>query len=281
LKLIEFSTRRPVSIFIFAVAAIVFGVVAFGELATDLLPDITYPSLTVQTSYDGAAPIEIESLITRPIENAVGVVSNVVRVVSSSRADTAEVTLEFAWGTNMDLAALDVRERLAMLRLPADADRPILLRYDPSLDPILRLGLYGQEDLVRLRILADEQVKRALERIEGVAAVVVSGGLEEEIQVELDERQLASLGLSVERVVNRLAAENINLTGGRLREGQTEYLVRTINEFLRPADLRSIVIDASQGAMVRLEDIARVSMGHVERDLITRIDGHEAVEVAV
>jgi HAE1 family hydrophobic/amphiphilic exporter-1 len=222
-KLIEFSIRRPVSVFIFAVAALVFGLVAFRQLATDLLPDITYPSLTVQTAYEGAAPVEVESLISRPVENAVGVVNNVVRVVSSSRADVSEVTLEFGWGASMDLAALDVRERLDVLQLPADAERPILLRYDPSLDPILRLGLSGEEDLVRLRLLAEEQVQRALERIEGVAAVVVSGGLEEEIQVELDERRLANLGLSVDRVLNRLAQENINLTGGRLLEGQTEY----------------------------------------------------------
>ena len=281
MKLIEFSTRRPVSVFIFTVAAVVFGVVGFRGLATDLLPDITYPSLTVRTGYDGAAPIEIESLVTRPVENAVGVVTNVVRVTSSSRADVSEVTLEFAWGTNMDLAALDVRERLDMLRLPADADRPILLRYDPSLDPIMRLALSGEDDLVRLRLIGEEQVKRTLERIEGVAAVVVSGGLEEEIQVEIDERQLANLGLTIDQIVNRLAAENVNLTGGRLREGQTEYLVRTINEFLRPEDLQPIVIDVSQGAIVRLEDIAVVRKGHVEREIITRIGGREAVEVAI
>ena len=195
-KLIEFSTRRPVSIFIFAVAIVVFGAIAFNDLATDLLPDITYPSLTVQTSYEGAAPLEVESLITRPVENAVGVVNNVVRVVSSSRADNSDVTLEFSWGTDMDLAALDVRERLDVLRLPADAERPVLLRFDPSLDPILRLGTYGNDDLVRLRLIAEERIKRDLERIEGVAAVVVSGGLEEEILVELDERRIANLGLA-------------------------------------------------------------------------------------
>ena len=144
MKLIEFSIRRPVSVFIFAVAAVVFGIVAFQRLATDLLPDISYPSLSVRTFYEGAAPAEVESLISRPVENAVGVVNNVVRVISSSRADVSEVTLEFGWNTNMDLASLDVRERLDLLRLPADAERPILLRYDPSLDPILRLGLFGE-----------------------------------------------------------------------------------------------------------------------------------------
>ena len=281
MKIIDFSTRRPVSIFIFAVAAVVFGVVAFRGLATDLLPDITYPSLSVQTTYEGAAPVEIESLITRPVENAVGIVNNVVKVVSSSRTDLSEVTLEFAWGTNMDLAALDVRERLDVLRLPAEADRPVLLRYDPSLDPILRLGVTGQQDLIRLRLIAEEQVKRALERIEGVAAVVISGGLEEEIQVELDERQIANLGLSAELVLERLAAENVNLTGGRLREGQTEYLVRTVNEFIRPEDLREVVVDSTQGAQVRVRDVARVRRGHQEREIITRINGRESVEVAV
>ncbi|MCP3982495.1 MAG: efflux RND transporter permease subunit [bacterium] len=281
MKLIEFSTRRPVSVFIFAVAAVVFGVVAFGELATDLLPDITYPSITVRTTYDGAAPVEVENLVTRPIENAVGVVTNVVRVASSSRADTSEVTLEFAWDTDMDLAALDVRERLDLINLPDDAERSVLLRFDPSLDPILRLGLYGQQDLVHLRLIAEEQVKRALERIEGVAAVVISGGLEEEILVELDERRLAGLGLDAERVTNRLAQENIDLTGGRLREGQTEYLVRTVNQFLRPEDMETIVVDASQGAIVRLSDVARVVKSHKDRDLVTRIDGSESVEVAI
>jgi len=281
LKLVEFSTRRPVSIIIFAAAAVVFGLVAFSQLATDLLPDINYPSLTVQTTYEGTAPIEVESLITRPVENAVGVVNNVVRVISSSRTDISEVTLEFSWGTNMDLAALDVRERLDVLQLPADAERPILLRFDPSLDPILRLGLSGGSDLMQLRLIAEEQVERALERVEGVAAVVVSGGLEEEIQVELDERQLANLGLTADRVLTRLEQENINLTGGRLREGQTEYLVRTVNEFVRPEDLNVVVIDSSQGAIVRLEDVARVFKGHKERQIITRINGQESVEVAV
>jgi hydrophobic/amphiphilic exporter-1 (mainly G- bacteria), HAE1 family len=281
MKIIELSTRRPVTVFIFAVAALVFGLVALGRLATDLLPDITYPSLTVRTDYEGAAPIEVEGLVTRPIENAVGVVNGVVRESSSSRADVSEVTLEFAWGTNMDLAGLDVRERLDVLDLPDDAGRPVLLRYDPSLDPIVRVGVSGEQDLIRMRLLAEEEVKRALERIEGVAGVVVSGGLEEEIQVELDERRLANLGLTAERVLQRLGQENVNVTGGRLVEGQSEYLVRTIHEIVRAEELEDIVIASDQGALVRLRDVGRVVRGHKERDIITRIDGRESVEVAV
>jgi len=281
MRLIELSTRRPVTVFIFAVAAIVFGLVALGRLATDLLPDITYPSLTVRTTYEGAAPIEIESLITRQIENAAGVVNGVVRVSSSSRADVSEVTLEFAWGTNMDLAGLDVRERLDVLNLPDEADRPVLLRYDPSLDPIVRVGISGEDDLIRMRLLAEEEVKRALERIDGVAGVVVSGGLEEEIQVELDERKMANLGLASAQVITRLGQENVNLTGGRLVEGQSEYLVRTINEIVRAEDLEDIVITSAGGAIVRLRDVGRVLRSHKEREIVTRIDGRESVEVAI
>ncbi len=281
MSVVAFSTRRPVTVFIFALAAVVFGAVAFRDLAVDLLPDITYPSLTVETEYLGAAPTEIEALITRPIENAVGVVNNVVRVTSSSRSDTSEVTLEFAWGTDMDFASLDVRERLDMVRLPVDAEKPVLLRFDPSLDPVLRIGLTGDDDLVRLRLVAEEEVKRALERVEGVAAAIVSGGLEEEIQVEIDEKKVTALGLTIEQVVNRLAQENVNLTGGRLQHGQTEYLVRTVNEFLRPEDMRDVVVQRTGAAIIRLSDIARVFKGAKEREIITRIDGLESVELAI
>ena len=281
MKIVDLSIRRPVTVFIFAVAAVVFGAVAFSNLAVNLLPDITYPSLTIRTTYEGTAPVEIESLLTRPIENAVGVVNNVVRVTSSSRADVSEVTLEFAWATDMDFASLDVRDRLDRVRLPLEAEPPILLRFDPSLDPIMRVGLHGSDDLAQLRFMAEEDVKRALERIDGVAAAVVSGGLEEEIQVELDERKLTALGLSAGQVASRLAAENVNITGGSLRDGRTEYLVRTLNEFVRPEDMRSIVIERSGDAIIRLSDVARVFTGHKEREVITRIDGDESVELAI
>ena len=280
MRIVHFSTRRPVTILVFFIAAVVFGVVAFRDLAVDLLPEITYPSVTVRTEFEGTAPSEVESLITKPIENAVGVVNNVVRVISSSRSDTSEVTLEFGWDANMDMAALDVRERLDLVVLPDDADRPVLLRYDPSLDPIMRLGLHGDEDLIRLRLIGEQEVKRLLERVEGVAAVLVSGGLEEEIHIEIDERRLSNLGVSVAQVVARLAAENVNLTGGRLQDGQTEYLVRTINEFERPSDMRHIVIDSARRD-IRLEDVALITRGHKEREVISRIDGREAVEIAI
>jgi HAE1 family hydrophobic/amphiphilic exporter-1 len=281
MKLVDLSTRRPVTVVVLALAAVVFGSVAFRDLAVDLLPEIAYPSLTVRTELEGAAPAEVESLLTRPVENAVGVVNGVARVTSSSRSDVSEVILEFGWGTEMDFAALDVRERLDLLELPEESERPVLLRYDPSLDPVMRIGLTGEEELVRLRLIAEREVKRLLERVEGVAAAIVAGGLEEEIQIELDERRLASLGMSAEQLVARLAQENVNLTGGRLQEGQAEYLVRTINEFERARDLDDVIVDTSGAGVVRLADVARIVRGHKERELITRIDGRESVEIAI
>lgn len=281
MKLVDSSVRRPVTVLIFSLAALIFGKVAFDRLATDLLPDVTYPSLTIRTGFEGAAPIEVESLVTRPVENAVGVVDGLVHISSSSRAEVSEVTLEFGWGTSMDFAALDVRERLDFLRLPLEIDPPMLLRYDPGLDPILRLGLSGDDDLIRLRRLAEERLQRALERVEGVAAAVVQGGLEEEIQVEIDERRLSALGMTIDQLQSRLSQENVNLTGGRLRDGQTELLVRTLNEILRPEDLQRLVIQRSGNALVRLEDIAEVRRGFREREIITRINGRESVEVAI
>lgn len=281
LGIVGFSIRRPVTVLVLAMAAVVFGLVAYRELAVNLLPDISYPSLTVRTQLAGTAPVEIESLLTEPVENAVGVVNNVVRVTSSSRADTSEVTLEFAWGTDMDFAALDVRERLDTVALPADAERPVLLRYDPQLDPIMRIALTGGSDLTRLRFTAEEDVRRALERLDGIAAVVVSGGLEEEIEVALDERRLAGLELTADAVATRLAAENVDLAGGSLRDGRTEYLVRTVNRALRARDLEDIVVAHANGAIVRLGDIAMVATGHKDRTVITRLDGAESVELAV
>ena len=147
MKLIEFSLRRRVTISMVAVALILFGLVAFGRLSINLLPDLSYPSLTVETKLPGAAPAEVEALLSRPIEELVGIVTGVKRLTSVSRPGLSQVTLEFEWGRDMDFAGLDVRQKLDLLRLPREASKPILLRFDPSNDPIVRLYLTGGRDL--------------------------------------------------------------------------------------------------------------------------------------
>ncbi len=281
MKIIGFSIGRPVTIIMLMTAMLLFGSIAFSRLPINLLPDITYPTLTVRTEYIGAAPNEIENLVSEPIEEAVGVVTGVVRVSSISRPERSDVILEFEWGTNMDFASLNVREKIDLLNLPQAAEKPILLRFDPSLDPILRIALSGNESLTALRIMAEEEIKRELEALEGVAAVKISGGLEEEIHVELDESRLASLGIPITQVASRLEQENVNLAGGTIKDGETEYLVRILNEFQAVDEIGDIIVGQVNTVPILLSDVAAVSKSHKERKLSARINGRESIEIAI
>jgi HAE1 family hydrophobic/amphiphilic exporter-1 len=281
MKIVKFSINRPVTITMLMVAAIVFGYVAFDRLPINLLPDISYPTLTIRTEYAGTAPGEVENLISKPIEEAVGIISGVIRTSSISRPGMSDVILEFDWDTDMDFASLEVREKLDMLTLPINAEPPILLRFDPSLDPIMRIGLAGDESLIALRLFAEERIKQELEPLDGVASVQVSGGLEEEIQINVHEGRLAALGIPVTQVTRRMAQENVNLTGGMLKDGDAEFLVRTLNEFKTVDEMNDIVIGMRDQAPILLEDVAEIRKGHKERNIITHLNGEESVEIAV
>jgi HAE1 family hydrophobic/amphiphilic exporter-1 len=281
MKIVKFSINRPVTVTMFMVAAVVFGYVAFDRLPINLLPDISYPTLTIRTEFAGTAPGEVENLISKPIEEAVGIISGVVRTSSISRPGISDVILEFDWDSNMDFASLEVREKLDMLTLPVGAESPLLLRFDPSLDPIMRIGISGDESLIALRLFAEERIKQELEPLDGVASVQVSGGLEEEIQINVNEGRLAALGIPVTQVTQRMAQENVNLTGGTLKDGDSEYLVRTLNEFKTTEEMRDIIIGMSGQAPILLQDIAEIRQGHKERNIITHLNGQESVEIAV
>ncbi|MBI3099809.1 MAG: efflux RND transporter permease subunit, partial [Planctomycetes bacterium] len=231
----------------------------------------------LRTEYPGAAPEEMEALVARPIEESLGIVSGLVGLTSVSRAGTTDVVLEFTWGTDMDLAALDVREKLDQMQLPRDAKKPLLLRYDPSLDPMMRLALVGTMPEVALRRLADEEVKRELEGVPGVAAVVPRGGLEEEIRIRMNETALTLLGLDIGAVSQRLAQENLNLASGLLREGETEYLVRTLNEFRTVDEIGQLVIAERDGAPIRLAEVGTVTRDTKRQRLVTRVNGRRGV----
>ncbi len=281
MRLIEFSLTRRVTIAMGAVALVLFGLVAFQRLSINLLPDLSYPSLTVETRYPGAAPAEIESLVTRPIEEVIGVVSGVQRLTSTSRPGLSQVTLEFDWKRDMDFAALDVREKLDLIRLPQQASKPVVLRFDPANDPILRLYLTGGESLYQLRYVGEEVVKKDLESTEGVAAIKVNGGYEEEIQVRVDEGKLSLVGLTIQDVNTKLLQENVNQAGGSLYESEARYLVRANNEFEGLPDILQTVLTSQNGRVVRVSDVARVERGHKRREVITRHGAEEAVELAL
>ncbi|TKR33357.1 efflux RND transporter permease subunit [Luteimonas gilva] len=253
--LVEFSTRRRVTIFMITLTFVLFGFIALNDLKVNLLPDLSYPTLTVRTEYTGAAPTEIETLITEPVEEAVGVVKGLRKLKSVSRTGQSDVVLEFAWGTDMDQAGLEVRDKIEVLTLPQEAKQPVLLRFNPSTEPILRLALSSKEagkteletvrKLTELRRYADDDLKKKLEPVEGVAAVKVGGGLEDEIQVDIDQQKLAQLNLPIDTVIQRLQQENINISGGRLEEGSQRYLVRTVNQFASVPEMREMLVTIS------------------------------------
>jgi len=289
MSIVEIATRRRVTVAMFTVTFVLFGVIALFGLKVNLLPDLSYPTLTVRTEYEGAAPLEIENLITQPVEEVLGVVKNVRKLHSVSRTGQSDIILEFTWGTDMDMASLEVRDKLELLQLPLEAKKPLLLRFNPSTDPIIRYGLSGKSDdkgfneaeLKQLRRFADDELKKRLEPISGVAAVKVGGGLEDEVAVEIDQQKLSQLGIGVQDVVQRLKDENVNISGGRIEEGSQRYLVRTINQFATVEEMRELLVRVDNGVPIRLKDVARGHQSYKEREGIVRIDGREAIELAV
>lgn len=294
MNLIDVAVKRPVTVWMFTLAVLLFGFVSLSRLSLNLLPELSYPTLTIRTDYVGAAPGEIEQLVTKPIEEAVGVVKGVRKVVSASKAEQSDVVLEFEWGTEMDMASLEVREKIDVLFLPLDVKRPLLLRFNPSLDPIMRFGLGATDEaeqssviemdiatMKRIRTFAEEDIKRKLESVEGVASVRIGGGLENEVQVLINQQLTSRLNISLNEIIQRLKDENVNASGGRVEDGSQEYLVRTLNQFQSLDDMRNVYIAEREGRNIRLSDIAQVVDAYKERDSITRFDGFEGVEIAI
>jgi HAE1 family hydrophobic/amphiphilic exporter-1 len=278
---VDLAVRRRVSVVMAALAVAAFGYVGYQRLALELFPDITYPSLTVQTEFPDTAPQEVENLVTRPVEETVGVLRGLQTIHSVSRPGVSEVTLEFDWDSDMDMLSMEVREKLDRLILPEEAEDPLVLRFDPSLDPMMRLALSGPGELTALRNLADRKIKQDLETIKGVAAAQVTGGLEEEIQIEVDQERLAALGIPLDRISQVVGVSNVNLPGGALRGADSQYLIRTVNEFDTVEEIADLIVQQQDGAAVRLGDVATVRRGAKEREIIMRAAGQEAVEIAI
>ena len=293
-KQYRFAIRRPVTIVMIFLTIIVFGWRSYQQLPINLMPDISYPTLTVRTEYEGAAPEDVEKLVTRPLEEMLSIVSGLVELSSVSSPGKSEIVLEFTWGTDMNVAQQDVRDRLDLFEPPKEVtEKPVILRYDPTLDPVMRVGirppLLGdkatpeeeQRALTELRDAVERQVKSELEASVGIAQVEVRGGREEEIQVQVDSEKLKNLGLSLETVTQALAAQNINLSGGTLQEGRSEYLVRTLNEFADVGEIADAILPSASETPLRLGDVAEVYLGAKDRKSLVRINGQEAVEIKI
>ena len=190
-RVFQFVVERPVAMTMMCIAALVFGLVSFQRLGVELMPNLSYPTITVRTPFEGAAPEEVESQISRLLESRLATLNGLASMESRSRANQSDVVLGFEWGTDMSDAAQSVRESLQTVFLPDGAERPMILRYDPSLEPFLRVALSADatqkddasETLFLLRDVAEREIKRQVEALPGVATVQVRGGLEREIQV--------------------------------------------------------------------------------------------------
>ncbi|MEE2736403.1 MAG: efflux RND transporter permease subunit [Pseudomonadota bacterium] len=286
--LISGSIKRPVTVTMAVFAVVLFGTISLDRLGLNLLPELSYPTLTIRTEFDGAAPAEVEEQITRRIEQRVGTINGLRKMHSISAAGRSDVVLEFVWGTKMDLISIEVREKLDLVNLPLDVERPSLLRLNPNLDPIFRLALTREDtssdpvyDLQALRRFASDYLKSRLDPVEGVAAVIIGGGYEDEIAVHIDQDKLARLGISIQELGQRLQNTNINLSSGRLVDGTQEYLVRTVNQFSSVTDIRDTIIFQDGTRILRLADVAEVQENHKDRDSIMRVNGREAIEISL
>jgi len=245
MSLPAFAIRRPVTIFMLFTGVILFGVISTNMLRQELFPPVVYPRLTVVTHYANAAPEEIENLITKPIEEAVGSTSGLRDVTSISREGLSLVIAEFGWDSNMDFAALGVREKIDLIkaRLPRDAEEPTVVKFNPFELPAMTLSVSSDvRDPVQLKYFANKWIKDELEKITGVASATISGGAEEEILVEVDQGRLKASELGILDISKAIAESNLNYPGGTIKENFYEYLVRTIGEFQSIKEIGKVAV---------------------------------------
>jgi HAE1 family hydrophobic/amphiphilic exporter-1 len=283
MKISDLAVNRPVTTVVIFIALIVLGVYSLGKLAIDLIPDIDYPVIALYSSYPGVAPEEVEENLTKTLESAAASVTNVKKVTSRSREGQSVVIVEFEWGTDMSEAAAELREKLDILRdfLPDEASQPVLEKFDPSQIPVMVLMVEGNRDLKSLRYHADNTVKANLEQVDGVASVLVWGGLQRQVHVDLDRTRLDAHGLTVDQVAGVIRSEHLNVAGGSIDERGLTFSLRTLGKFTSLEELSRLVVARRNGAPVYLEDLGRVYDGFVEEDVDVRIGRRDAVIMVV
>ena len=310
------AIRRPVTTMMVCVAVVLLGVIAWVRMPQELFPSVTYPQISIVTQYKDAAPEEIELLVTNPIEEVVGTVPGIRRVTSISKEEVSLVIAEFTWGTNMDFAALGVREKLDLIkeRLPRGSEDPVVIKFNPFDQPVLVLNVSGPLPPYELLEMSRRQIKDVLEKVEGVASVAITGGLEREILVSVDQGRLQASKTSVVAINEALAKTNLNYPAGTIKEAFYEYLIRTIGEFTMVPEIRDVAVNVEdeetapgsgrperQQALQRqreqplrrehglrpsprlvlLRDVAVVKDTYKERTSRSRFNGQENISLAV
>jgi hydrophobic/amphiphilic exporter-1 (mainly G- bacteria), HAE1 family len=299
----EFSTRRPVTTVMIFLGVMLFGIISLVNLPQELFPPITYPQLTVFTVYANAAPEEVETLLTRPVEEAVGTVSGLKAVRSISKEGISLVMAEFDWDQDMDFASLRTRDKVDLIkvRLPRDASEPLVVPFNPFELPVMTISVTGDRSPLALRRIATDIIKEEIEKIDGVASAAVEGGLEREILVEVNQKKLSSYDVAILDVVDSITDANLNYPAGTIKESFYEYLIRTLGEFEDVREVESVVVKSREEeerhlsydeklasrdlsvspSLVTVKDVASVSDTFKERTSYSRYDGEENISVSI
>ncbi|MBN1575544.1 MAG: efflux RND transporter permease subunit [Chitinispirillaceae bacterium] len=275
--------HRPILTAIIFLVVIILGLVSFGRLAIDLMPEITYPTISVVADYENVGPQEIEESVTRPIEEALAAVQGVEEITSSSTEGRSQVRVAFSWGTDLDVAANDIRDRIdrVLSRLPEDIARPMIRKFDLSAFPILFIGISSDLNPLDLRRMVEDQVKYRLERVPGVAAVDIRGGLSREIHVDVHADQLKALGISTDMLLAALRNENRNVPAGLYEKGNLDILVRTQGEYLSLDEIGNTVIAIRNDAPIKIKDVADVRDAWEEERQFVRINGKPGLRISI
>jgi HAE1 family hydrophobic/amphiphilic exporter-1 len=281
---ISLPVRRPILTTVVYLVVMVLGIFSLTRLPIDLMPEITMPTVTVITTYENAGPLEIEELVTRPIEAAMAALQGIEEITSTSTEGRSIVRVTFPWGTNQDAAINDMRDRIDRIlgALPEDVDRPLIRKFDVSAMPILNLGVMAQNrDINELQQILEDQVQYRLERIPGVATVDIRGGRTRQMQVALRASSMEAYGISTDMVVAALQRENKNVPAGSIITGNRDITVRTLAEYSTVSDVAGTVVTVNDGVPVRLGDIADVYDGYAEVKALVRINGQPGIRLAV
>jgi HAE1 family hydrophobic/amphiphilic exporter-1 len=283
--MIKLSLNRPVTVFMVVAALGVFGYVSYTRLGRDLLPDIAYPSLTVMTDYEGAAPQEVEEFITKRLESALATVRGKRKITSVSREGVSLITIEFDWGEDMQIATLNVREKLDGARFqqgfPEDADRPNILRWDPSSKPIVGLAITAPGTLVQLRDGVQELIKPRLEQLDGVALAQLSGEVERVFEIEVNRDKLVLYNLTLGDISNAVKQGNATIAGGSIKKGRYRYSLRTLGEYSSDLEIGEVVVARRGGTLIRVKDVAEIIDTIKDRESMTFVNGNEAVGLLI
>jgi HAE1 family hydrophobic/amphiphilic exporter-1 len=279
----RFAIQRPIMMAMICSIVVLLGAISLTRLPVDLLPDIQQPTITVRMNYPGVGPLEMEELITRPLEQALSATAGLEQLNSNSSEGNSNLRLNFSWGTDLSEAMNDMRTRIDRVRgrLPEDADPPTIFKFDSNSAPIMGLGVEGDYDRVTLREMAENILSPRLERVPGVASVTVNGGLRRQIHVELSKEKIQALDLSVDRVVNLLKKENQNIPLGEIYRGDMTYLVRSQGQFSDLDQIRDLVVLTKGAVPVYMKDIAEVKDATEDVRSVLRINGRSAVRMNV